>query len=98
MIVRRVWSAAERPRRRPEREAPRAGVTVEVRMLDVIGFRRRKGEASWERRELRRRMKKRWRRRWKKRMRERERDSLKLGERASKRRVRAEGAEGCGRS
>lgn len=80
MTVRRVWSAGERPRKRPERDAPAAGASLEVRARAKRGLRRRKGLASSVRRLSLRRMKKRWRTRWKKRIEERERERRKLGD------------------
>lgn len=56
-----------------------AGAKREVRDLEMRGFRRRKGAASFVRRFVRSREKKRQRRRWRRRIMEMERERRKFG-------------------
>ena len=68
------------PRTKPAKLAPIAGARRDVKDLEMRGFRRRKGAASFVRRFERRREKKRKRRRWRSKRRERERERRRLGD------------------
>ena len=71
-IVLRRGDEGVRPRKRPAKLAPTAGVKFAVRAWEIRGLRGRKGAADLSSSEARRRVKKRKSRRWKSRMREKE--------------------------
>jgi hypothetical protein len=68
----RNWSPGQTARKKPARLDPIAGAMREVKDLDMRGFRRRNGFASFVRRLSRSRVKKRRRSLWESRMRESE--------------------------